>query len=66
VATIKVSRVFLNVTTALTEKVDMIGGVFGMRPITLTGASDFLAINGDGATVPSSGVLDFNIEWTEE
>lgn len=32
----------------------------------LNGTSEFLAINGNGGTVPTAGVLDIAIYWTEE
>lgn len=42
------------------------GGVGGEQAIVLRGTSEFLTISGAGAAIPSGGVNDFRITWTEE
>jgi hypothetical protein len=36
------------------------------KALILRGTSDYLVINGNGATVPSGGVLDLFVEWEED
>lgn len=60
-AIIRAGRVFLPLVTAVG-----MGPLVFEGPFYLRGTSEWLAVNGQGDTVPASGVLDFNIEFTEE
>lgn len=64
VGTLQSVRVPLQLTAAMAQPVQL---DFAETPgICLQGTSDILAINGAGGTVPTNGVLDIAIYWTEE
>ena len=44
----------------------VLGGELGEQGIVLRGTSDFLTVSASGAAVPSGGVNDYRIVWTEE
>jgi hypothetical protein len=44
----------------------VLGGEMGEQGIVLRGTSEFVTIAGAGAAIPSGGVNDYRIVWTEE
>lgn len=63
--TLVARRVFFNLTTAQLDRAVFEFGKDGGKPIYLRGASEWLAINGNGAALPAGCKIDFDIEWTE-
>lgn len=59
-------RLFLNVSTAQEDQVVWDFSTRQDKALVLRGTSDILAINLGGATVPTGGVLDFEIEYEED
>lgn len=60
-------RVFLPLVSATGSKPLVFGPEhWGDQGLVLRGTSEWLAINGQGDTVPASGVLDIDITFTEE
>lgn len=62
--TLRNSRVFLNVATAQADRCVMDFGERNEKAIVVP-VGYTLAIGGNGATVPSGGVLDLSITWEE-
>ena len=66
VGTLDTCRLALNLSTTAPDVCQFNFGTNNDKEIVLRGTTDILAINFAGATVPASGLLDIDIEWTEE
>lgn len=66
VGVLHAGRVFLPLVTATGSYQWVWEAGRDEQAIVLRGATDILAINGQGDTVPASGVLDLDITWVEE
>ena len=67
VGTLDSCRLFLQ--TATGGAPDICAFTYGVNDDQLTvlrGTTDILAINFNGATVPTGGIVDLDVEWTEE
>jgi len=58
-------RVFLNLTTAVIDRMVESFGIRWESPIVIR-ESEYFSISHAGATIPSGGVVDLGITWTEE
>lgn len=63
--TLRARRLFLNLATAAKSQVEFVFGNSWSKPIYLRGASEYLAINANGAALPAGAKLDFEVDWTE-
>jgi hypothetical protein len=66
VGTMDTCRLLLNLVTAAPDVCAFTYGVNDDQLVTLRSATDVLAINFAGATVPATGSVDIDVEWTEE
>lgn len=66
VGTMDTCRLLLNLATAAPDVCQFSFGTNNDKEIVLRGATDILAINFAGAAVPATGLVDLDIEWTEE
>jgi hypothetical protein len=67
VGTLDSCRLYLQV--AATGAPDVCAFTYGVNDdqlLVLRGATDVLALNFAGATVPTAGTIDIDVEWTEE
>lgn len=64
VGTLQSVRVPLQLTAAMVPPIQL--DFAETQGIVLQGTSDILAINGAGAAVPTNGVLDIAVYWSEE
>lgn len=67
VGTLDSCRLFLQ--TATGGAPDVCAFTYGVNDdqlVTLRGTTDSLSINFAGAAVPAGGIVDFDVEWTEE
>lgn len=67
IATLDTCRLFLQ--TSIGGAPDVCAFTYGVNNDQLTvlrGSSDILAINFGGGTVPAGGLIDIDIEWTED
>ena len=65
VGTVKSRRVFLNLATAIQDRIEWFWSDVGAKPFQLNSANEYLALNFGGGAVPAGGALDFELEWTE-
>lgn len=66
VGTLLSRNLALIVAGAAKDRAELFFGLHGLKPIHLSSATDFLAINFKGGSLPTNAKLDFEIDWTEE
>lgn len=66
VGTVRGGRLFHNLATAQPDRLVWDFSTNQDKALILRGATDILAINGAGGTLPASATLDIEIEWEED